>query len=84
MHVLLVVHPLEQVGGDELANRRLNVLTIVQAIFVPLTLIAGIYGMNFSVMPELGWPNGYFAALALMGVIAVGELWLFYRSGWFD
>ena len=66
------------------ANRRLNVLTIVQAIFVPLTLIAGIYGMNFAVMPELAWPNAYFACLALMGVVATTELWMFYRRGWFE
>ena len=65
-------------------NRRLNVLTIVQAIFVPLTLIAGIYGMNFAIMPELQWPYAYHACLALMAVVAVGELMIFYRRGWFD
>jgi magnesium transporter len=65
------------------ANRRLNVLTIVQSIFVPLTLIAGIYGMNFVFMPELQWRFAYQACLALMAVVAVGELWIFYRRGWF-
>jgi Mg2+ and Co2+ transporter CorA len=40
--------------------------------------------MNFSVMPELGWPNAYFACLTLMAVIATGELWMFYRRGWFE
>jgi len=63
-------------------NRRLNVLTIVQAIFV--TLIAGIYGMNFAVMPELQWRYAYHACLALMVAVAAAELWIFYRRGWFD
>jgi magnesium transporter len=65
-------------------NRKLNVLTIVQAVFVPLTLIAGIYGMNFDSMPELHWPHAYFICLGAMAGVALGELWLFYRRGWFD
>ena len=73
-----------QAGLQHKTNRRLNVLTIVQAVFVPLTLIAGIYGMNFVQMPELGWPYAYQVCLAVMALIAVGELWLFYRHGWFD
>ncbi len=73
-----------QSGLQDKTNRRLNVLTIVQAIFVPLTLIAGIYGMNFAMMPELQWPYAYHAVLALMAVVALGELWIFYRRGWFD
>ena len=59
-------------------------LTVVQAVFVPLTLIAGIYGMNFSVIPGLDWPIGYFACLSLMAVIAAVELWMFHRGGWFE
>ena len=65
------------------ANARLNTLTIVQAIFVPLTFLAGIYGMNFVRMPELEWEHGYFYALSLMGIIGVGGLILFYKNGWF-
>ena len=65
------------------ANARLNTLTIIQAIFVPLTFIAGIYGMNFVRMPELAWPSGYFYALGLMGAIGLGSLVLFYKNGWF-
>jgi magnesium transporter len=71
-------------GVQDKTNRKLNVLTIVQAVFVPLTLIAGIYGMNFKWMPELHWPHGYFICLGIMAGIAVGEVWLFYRRGWFD
>jgi len=63
-------------------NRHLNVLTIVQSVFVPLTLITGIYGMNFVNMPELQRPNAYFWSLGVMSVIAAGALLLFYRKGW--
>jgi Mg2+ and Co2+ transporter CorA len=66
------------------ANARLNTLTIVQAIFVPLTFLAGIYGMNFVNMPELEAESGYFYILGLMGVIGLGGLYLFYRNGWFN
>lgn len=69
---------------QEKANKKLNLLTIIQAVFVPLTLIAGIYGMNFTTIPELAWPYGYFVILGAMGVIAAVELWLFWRGGWFD
>lgn len=73
-----------QAALQDKTNRRLNVLTVVQAIFVPLTLVTGIYGMNFAYMPELGWPMGYFYCLGLMAAIAAAELWVFYRKGWFD
>ena len=65
------------------ANARLNTLTIVQAIFVPLTFLAGIYGMNFVNMPELETTNGYFYLLGIMVVLGIGGLYLFYRNGWF-
>jgi len=64
-------------------NNRLRVLTIVSAIFMPLTLIAGIYGMNFHAMPELSWAYGYPIALLVMLAISVGLLWFFQRRGWF-
>jgi magnesium transporter len=69
---------------QEKTNRKLAVLTVISAIFLPLTLIAGIYGMNFSDMPELGWRHGYPAALLVMGAVAGGLLWVFKRRGWFD
>ena len=68
----------------ELLNRRLGLLTIVSAIFMPLTLLAGIWGMNFENMPELSYPYAYWVALALMGTLAATGAWLFYRGGWFD
>ena len=65
-------------------NNRLKVLTILSAVFMPLTLIAGIYGMNFRYMPELAWPYGYPLVLAVMLALAVGLLGFLYRKGWFD
>jgi magnesium transporter len=53
-------------------NNTMKVLTVITAIFVPLTFIAGIYGMNFDNMPELHSPNGYFYTLGAMLVIAAG------------
>lgn len=53
-------------------NNTMRVLTVITAIFVPLTFIAGIYGMNFENMPELREPNGYFYALGAMLIIALG------------
>ncbi len=67
-------------------NETMRVLAIVAAIFLPLTLVAGIYGMNFESMPELEWRWGYFAVLGVM--LAVGSAtfyWLFIRPldwGW--
>ncbi len=69
---------------QEKGNKRLNTLTVIQAIFVPLTLIAGIYGMNFMVMPELKWVNGYYIILGFMATLAIVELLLFKRKGWLD
>ena len=67
----------------ELLNRRLGLLTIISAIFLPLSLLAGIWGMNFENMPELSHPYAYFGALSLMAVVASSSAWLLYRHGWF-
>ncbi len=78
------IHRHASLAAQETANRRLKVLTIVQAIFVPLTLIAGVYGMNFVVMPGLYWAPGFFILLAVMVLIAAGEMVYFWKRGWFD
>ena len=63
-------------------NEVMKMLTIISTIFIPLTFIAGIYGMNFKHMPELEWRDGYFVILALMGVIAVSLVVYFRRQRW--
>jgi magnesium transporter len=63
-------------------NEVMKVLTIVASIFVPLTFMAGIYGMNFTHMPELGWRWGYPTLLILMGLTTAGMLGFFWRKGW--
>lgn len=63
-------------------NEIIGVLTIVSAIFIPLTFLAGIWGMNFDYMPELGSVYGYPAALGFMACVAIGLVLLFRRRKW--
>jgi len=64
-------------------NHVMKVLTVITTIFMPLTFIVGVYGMNFKYMPELSWKYGYFGALVLMLFIAVGMTVWFMKKGWF-
>lgn len=70
-------------------NEVMKFLTVISSIFIPLTFIAGIYGMNFNTekspfnMPELNWYWGYPFCLALMVAIASGLVYFFWRRGWF-
>lgn len=63
-------------------NQSMQFLTVVATIFIPLTFIVGIYGMNFQSMPELSWSWGYPAVMAFMGVLAIGMVAWFRRRGW--
>jgi magnesium transporter len=63
-------------------NRVMQILTIITVIFVPLTFLAGIYGMNFENMPELSTRSGYFIVIAIMFVIAVTQLIYFRKKRW--
>jgi magnesium transporter len=65
-------------------NRIMKTLTVISVIFLPITFIAGVYGMNFDHMPELHWKYGYPFALALMATIAAGMLINFKLRGWLD
>jgi magnesium transporter len=65
------------------SNHVMKVLTVITTIFMPLTFIAGIYGMNFEYMPEFTWQYGYFYALTLMCLIGTGMFLWFKRKGWF-
>lgn len=76
-------------------NEIMKVLTIISSIFIPLTFIAGIYGMNFAKqdpvtgkimpanMPELYWPHGYEYTMLIMALIAIIQIIFFWRKGWF-
>lgn len=63
-------------------NEIMKVLTIMASLFIPLTFVAGVYGMNFENMPELAWPWGYPVVLGGMGLMAAGMLYYFWRKGW--
>ncbi|GDY26945.1 magnesium transport protein CorA [Agarivorans sp. Toyoura001] len=64
-------------------NNTMRVLTLITAIFVPLSFLAGIYGMNFEVIPELHHPNGYFILIGVMFTIALTLIGLFKWKRWF-
>ncbi len=64
-------------------NEVMKVLTVIATIFIPMTFVAGVYGMNFAHMPELSWRYGYFGALGVMGAVALGMVAYFKRKGWF-
>jgi magnesium transporter len=70
-------------------NEVMKLLTVVSSIFIPLTFIAGVYGMNFNTdrspwnMPELNWYWGYPACLAFMAAIAAALVFFFWKRGWF-
>lgn len=99
-HLVQLIDMLEtyrETGGDlmevylsSVSNRMneiMKVLTIISTIFMPLSFVAGVYGMNFDTrhplnMPELVWKYGYLFALGLMGSIVLGMLVYFYRRGW--
>ena len=64
-------------------NEIMKILTVVSVIFMPLTFIVGVYGMNFEYMPELKMENGYYAVLGLMGILAILMVTYFKRKKWF-
>jgi magnesium transporter len=70
-------------------NEVMKLLTVISSIFIPLTFIAGVYGMNFNTespwnMPELNWYWGYPAVMLLMGAIAATLIYFFWKRGWFE
>ena len=73
---------------SERTNQVMKVLTIIATIFIPLTFLCGLYGMNFDGaaspynMPELKWRYGYPALWLLILTIFIGQLWFFWRKGW--
>ena len=80
-----LVNGLFEIHFSVVANRTndiMKTLAVLSAIMLPLSLIAGIYGMNFENMPELHSPNGYYATLGFMAVLAALLLIYFWRRGW--
>ena len=65
-------------------NTNMMMLTVISTIFMPLTFIAGVYGMNFDFMPELRWEYGYFIIVGIMVTIGVAMFFWFKRKGWFN
>ncbi|TYS15750.1 magnesium/cobalt transporter CorA [Rossellomorea vietnamensis] len=69
------------INSDKMNNIMMT-LTVITTIFMPLTFIAGLYGMNFAYMPELDERNAYFVVLGIMGFIALGMFMFFVKIGW--
>jgi len=65
-------------------NNVMKALTIISSIFIPLSFIASVYGMNFDNMPELRNPHGYFYVLGIMFIILLGMIGYFKKRGWMD
>ncbi|MBT2696010.1 magnesium/cobalt transporter CorA [Bacillus sp. ISL-40] len=63
-------------------NSIMMTLTVITTIFMPLTFIVGVYGMNFDHMPELHWQYGYFITLGVMAIIVIVMIFWFYKKGW--
>ena len=63
-------------------NAIIKIVSVAAVVFLPPTLVASVYGMNFDIMPELKWFFGYPFALGLMVVSAVLPFWFFRRKGW--
>jgi magnesium transporter len=76
-----ILHDIQAAAANR-TSQIMNVLTVVSAIMLPLTLIAGIYGMNFEYIPELKLPWGYFGVLGVMATIGLGLVTTFWRLGW--
>jgi magnesium transporter len=64
-------------------NEVMKTLTVISSVFLPLTFIAGVYGMNFKYMPELNYNYGYYTIIGLMVLIVIVMLIYFKRKKWF-
>ncbi|MBN2613013.1 MAG: magnesium/cobalt transporter CorA [Bacteroidales bacterium] len=80
------VSSLLELNGTNLSNsmnQTMKILTVITTIFIPLTFIAGVYGMNFHHMPELSWKYGYFYVLLLMVIIVIFMMIVMKKKGFF-
>lgn len=82
-HRIEIMRTLIDMNAQEKTNRRLGRLTVVTMIFMPITFLAGVWGMNFQFMPLLSIRSGYLVALAVM-ILITGSMYFYYRGkGWF-
>ena len=79
-----VMRSLIDMHAQDRTNRRLGRLTVLSMVFMPVTFLAGIWGMNFKSMPLLSSEYGYIFALIIMLLISGGMYFYFHRKGWFD
>lgn len=79
----LQLREMHQTQVDMRQNQIMKILTIVTTVFLPLSLIAGWYGMNFQNMPELTAEHGYLVICIVSVVCVLVELWIFKRKKWF-
>jgi len=63
-------------------NEIMKVLTLIATIFIPLTFVVGLYGMNFKNMPEIEWEFGYYSVLIVMAIMVLGMLTYFRKKKW--
>ena len=70
-------------NNDLKMNEIMKRLTVVTTIFIPLTFVVGVWGMNFKSMPELEWQYGYLMAWGLMGIIVIGVWWYIKKQHWY-
>lgn len=83
-HRIEVIRSLIDMYAQDKTNRRLGRLTILSMIFMPITFLAGIWGMNFDFMPGLHFKFGYLMALIVMFLIVLGMFFYFRKRGWFN
>ena len=76
------LHDMHQTNISNKMNEVMKVLTIIATIFIPLTFIAGIYGMNFEYMPELSWQYSYPIAWFVMILVTIGMVIYFKKKNW--
>lgn len=80
---MLQLRELYQSKLDAKQNKNMSVLTVVTTLFLPLTLLCGWYGMNFSFMPELNWRYGYIVVLAIAAAMIIGGIIFFKKKKFF-
>ena len=83
-HRIEVLRSIIDMNAQDRTNRRLGRLTVLSAIFMPITFLVGIWGMNFQSMPLLSFRYGYIVALVIILLISWGMYTYFHKKGWFD